>query len=73
MSFSVYDSQGERRASAIPYAGDAAALVAALGRGSEVRFGRKVVWREGDEEFLASESYDEAADVIYVRAAQRRR
>lgn len=51
------------------YAEDAAALVSLAG--GEVRFGHRLrVWREGDEEFPAGESYDGAADVMLGRVRE---
>lgn len=49
------------------YAEDAAALVAMSG--GEVRYGHsKIVWREGQEQHSAGESYDGAANLMRVRA-----
>lgn len=50
----------------LKYGEDAAALVSIAG--GEVRYGHKlVVWREGEEEFLAGESYDKAAEIMNQR------
>lgn len=51
------------------YAEDAAALIAVSGCG-EIRdgwHGRRVLWREGREEFSASDSYDMVARVVARR------
>lgn len=53
---------------AVAHAEDAAAFVAVLGDGAEIRVNRKVVWREGSEAFSAGTSYDSAAEVIWARA-----
>lgn len=51
------------------YPEDAAALASVNGRGTEVRYGHKmVVWREGSEDFSAGESYDRAAEVMVARS-----
>lgn len=65
-NYRVYQS-GEFRG-AIEFAEDAAGFVAFLGADSEVRYGGKVVWREGKEKQFAVESYDEAAEVMRTRA-----
>jgi hypothetical protein len=64
--FKVYKS-GEYIA-AFKYADDAAMLAGA--RGGQVRYGHSkwsVVWTEGEEEFAAGESWDDAACVILER------
>lgn len=53
---------------ALKFAEDAAALVAVLGDGAQIRFGHKlIVWREGDEQISAHESYDIVADTVRDR------
>ena len=52
------------------YAEDAAALVSASG--GAVKYGHSlVVWREGQEEFSAGESYDSAAEVMHARRVRQ--
>ena len=66
--FKVYRN-GEYVASC-KYAEDAAMMIA-LSNGGDIRDGRnalKIVWREGSEDFSASESPDMAAQVIMDRA-----
>jgi hypothetical protein len=64
--FKVYRN-GEYIA-AVKYAEDAAVL-AAMGGDVVVKYAhRKVVWREGSEEFPAAESYDRAANIMAGRA-----
>lgn len=65
---------GEYRA-ACKYVEDAAVLVAALGDGTEIRYGHSTawtVWVEGQENQSAGESYDEVARVARVRLAAAR-
>jgi hypothetical protein len=67
--FKVYSASNEYRA-ALKYAEDAAAFVAILGDGATIRHGhsaKEIVWREGEEEFSASESYERAATRMYAR------
>lgn len=52
----------------------AAALVSLLGEGATVRDGhakRETVWHEGEENILAGESYDIAADTMNGRINRR--
>ena len=68
--FNVYAPKNEYVA-ACKYASDAAAIVGIYGYGATVRIGRSVkyiVWSEGEEEYLASDSYDYAAALIEERA-----
>ena len=58
--------EGDFRA-AVVFPEDAAALVSLLGHGATIRYSRRVVWREGKEEFDAGESYDSVAVVIRER------
>ena len=54
---------------------DAAALVAILGHGAEVRDGhnkRNRLWMEGNEVFSAGNSYDGAAKIMVERIEHRR-
>ncbi len=68
--FKVYTAAGEYVA-ACKYASDAVAICAISGSGT-VRHGHKhIVWREGSEEISASESYDQAADIILSRITGR--
>jgi hypothetical protein len=65
----VYDDAGVARACLYDF-GDAAAFVAFLGHGAEVRLGRsktRVLWREGRELQSAAESYDAAAELMLRR------
>lgn len=63
----IYNPQGEYVA-ACKHAEDAACLVALYGNGATIRYDHsKVVWREGAEQFSASESYDRVADVVTAR------
>jgi hypothetical protein len=52
------------------YLEDAAAIVALNGDGTEIRDDHgPVLWREGQEDFPASESYDGVAKVVLERDA----
>jgi hypothetical protein len=65
----VYDALGEVRAMVYDFH-DAAAFVALVGAGGEVRIGRsktRVLWREGRELDSAAQSYDKAADLMARR------
>ncbi len=54
------------------YAEDAAALVGVSG--GVVTWGhRLVVWREGEEEMLAAESYDGAGQIMFDRVQEMHR
>ena len=67
--FKVYNRDGEYIA-ATRYPDDAAVLAGARGEGTTVRLlhgVRDTVWREGAEEFSASESYDGAAATMLDR------
>ena len=65
--------KGEYIASAInPFF--ASMLIAALDDG-EIRYGhskQSTVWREGQEEIQANESYDRVAEIIHQRLADKR-
>lgn len=63
--FKVYLG-GEYRG-ATKYAEDAAALAGGTGKGSIIKYGGRIVWREGKEEFSASESYDGVRMVMFRR------
>ena len=64
--FKIY--RGKEYVAACKYAEDAAALVAILGDDATVRYGHSmVVWREGQERFLAGTSYDDAAREMFDR------
>ena len=65
----VYDRYGEYIA-ACKYPEHAAAILGALGEGTELRSGHnrsRVVWIEGDEILAAGESCDTVADTAYTR------
>lgn len=69
LAWTVFDQDGNRSA-AFVHAADAAAFVALLGDGSTIKCGHKTVWREGEEENPAGDSYDRAALVMHERSAQ---
>lgn len=62
----VYDVNGEYTA-ATKSADDAAMLVGARAGGTVRYKHRKIVWREGHEEFSAADSWDGAAMVMVER------
>jgi hypothetical protein len=62
----LYNASGEYAASCVHFE-DAAGFVALLGEGATVRIKARIVWREGHESQLASESYDFAANEMYLR------
>lgn len=65
----IYDVTGGLRATVYDFH-DAAAFVALVGHGGEVRAGRsktRVLWREGRELDSAAESYDRAAELMARR------
>ena len=63
----VYDTEGKSEA-ACGSPESAAAIVALLGEGATIRRGRgHIVWREGQEDIVASESYDIVAETCYRR------
>lgn len=66
MALEVYSEDGELRATCT-YAEDAGALVSFLGDGSTIREGKKVLWKEGEEEQSAGESYDFVAETVWRR------
>lgn len=67
--FKIY-RDGEYVASC-KYAEDAACL-AGMSEGTVVKYRhRQVIWREGVEDFFASESWDGAAEVMSSRLPQR--
>jgi hypothetical protein len=52
----------------------AAALIGAAGFGGwTVKFGGRIVWKEGSEEFSASDSVDDTAAKIYERIDEHHR
>ena len=66
--YKVYQAKEYR--AACKYTEDAAALVAFLGEGTEIRWGHNViVWTEGSESQPASESYDHVTEVVAGRVA----
>lgn len=63
----IYNPQGEYVA-ACKYFEDAAILVGGYGEGASIRLGHgRVIWREGSEEFSASDSADGAREVMLAR------
>ena len=65
----VYDRNGEYIA-ACKYPEHAAAILGALGEGTELRDGHgpnRVVWIEGDEVCSAGSSFDTVAETAYLR------
>jgi hypothetical protein len=66
LDWTVTNSSGETIAK-LRHLEDAAALVALQGDGAKIRFGRVVLWREGSEDYSASESYDGVAELCYSR------
>jgi hypothetical protein len=61
---------GSEYRAAFKYAEDAAALLALLGTGATLRHGhRTIVWREGEEEHPAAESYDAVCETAHRRVA----
>jgi hypothetical protein len=70
--FKVFNAGGDYRA-AFKDLSEAAAFVAILGAGAEIRAGharRTVLWREGSEQHPASESYDNVACVALLRLTE---
>lgn len=66
MPYKVYAEDGEFLASC-RYVIDAATIVGAMGAGT-IRFEhRRIVWREGSEDFSAAESYDGVEAIIRDR------
>ncbi len=66
MPYKVYAEDGEFLASC-RYVIDAATIIGAIGAGT-IRFEhRRVVWREGSEDFSAAESYDGVEAIIRDR------
>lgn len=68
-SLKIFNPQGEY-IGCVKHYEDAACLVASYGDGAEVRYGhnkRRLLWREGAEEFSAGESYDRAGAVMRKR------
>ena len=64
--FKVYNEGGVFEAQA-KHAEVAAAIVALLGGVIKYGSSRIIVWREGSETVSASESYDEAAEIMWSR------
>jgi hypothetical protein len=65
----IFNSSGEY-IGCLKHFEDAACIVASYGIGAEVRFGhtkKMTLWREGQEEFSAGESYDRAANIMRER------
>lgn len=59
--------QDEEIVGKLRYPEDAAYVVANCGDGATIRYGRKVVWTEGAEEFNAADSYDGVAELALKR------
>lgn len=70
LRFIVRDEDGKVVARFL-YADDAAAFVGM--NGGSVKYGRVVVWHEGEEEASAADSYDEAAHIMHERITERRK
>lgn len=67
----VYNPSGEYVASC-KYGEDAAMIAGGYGEGATIRYGHSlIVWREGSETEMASESYDTCADTMAERIAMR--
>ena len=62
----VYTAEGEYIA-ACKYPSDAAAVVGLSNSGTVRHQHKRIVWREGQEVVMASESYDEAAEIMLSR------
>lgn len=65
--WNVYSNENELRA-ACQYAEDAGMLVSCLGEGTTIKYGKVVVWTEGEEDQPAGESYDYVAQVCNSRS-----
>lgn len=65
--FKIHNPEGEYVGSA-KYGEDAAAFVSHLGDGAKVKVNGRIVWREGAEEFLAGESFDDTAATMESRS-----
>lgn len=69
--FKIYNKGGEYVASC-KYLEDCASLAALYGDGATVRLGHStIIWREGEEEIPAGESYDRAAEIMRWHIADR--
>lgn len=67
----VYQAKEYR--AACKYVEDAAALVAFLGPGAQIRAEHTLIlWHEGHESQLAAESYDHVAEVVNARLQEYR-
>jgi len=72
-NWKVYNPQGDYVA-ACKHLEDAACLAGLYGHGATVRSGhayKDCIWKEGHEEFSASESFDRAADLMLDRLTER--
>lgn len=63
----VYDADRELRARLV-YCEDAAVLISFIGQGSYITHQGRIVWREGEEDQEAAESYDHVRQVCWKRA-----
>lgn len=73
MRIKVYNPEKVHLAS-FKYFEDAASFVAVLGNDATIRTSsssKSILWTEGKEEFNASESYDQVADICRDRYHQR--
>ena len=55
------------------HAEDAAVLISSLPEGSVVKYGRRIVWREGSKGECAGESYDLAAEKMLQRIGEQKK
>lgn len=68
-AYKVYD--GDEYLAAVKDSTLAAALIgAALGEGAIVKLNGRIVWREGEENIRAADSYDTAAAIMNRRASE---
>lgn len=65
--FKVYNADGEYVAATIDTTLAAALVGSVLSEGARVKFGGRIIWREGAEEIPAGESYDRAAEIMADR------
>jgi hypothetical protein len=69
--FKIYNKAGGYVASC-KHLEDCACLMALYGDGATVRLGHStIIWREGEEEIPAAESYDRAAQIMQWHIADR--
>jgi hypothetical protein len=65
MRFKIYDASGKMVGTA--RAGEDAAMFVGVGNYATVKVSGRIVWREGKENFLAADSYDNAAEIMNGR------